>query len=209
LAKNRRRASNNDSTLGYYASIAFIAIVVISEYPRESALGVSLLILAFSIRIYLRKRARIELKKKYGNNADAIELMKLINQLLSLEQYNLSKKKKTKKKELLTLYKRKLQQNQRGYVYFVQEEAMKSVKIGKALDPYHRINNGFNVKIPYKLELVYLVKTENDLETEKLFHDYFSTKRINGEWFELDEKDIEWIRSGEYPETIVNTLVQT
>lgn len=56
------------------------------------------------------------------------------------------------------------------------------------------------------MQLIYLIKSNNIELTEKIFHKIFKEKNIGGEWFNLDEKDIEYIKSGKYPQEIMNSI---
>lgn len=92
-----------------------------------------------------------------------------------------------------------------GFVYFVQEHMNGTFKIGKTKSIEKRMNV-FGVKLPFKNELVFLIKTGNHHQTEVAFHRYFANKRLEGEWFSLSEKDIEWIKNGVYTEEIEFTI---
>lgn len=43
--------------------------------------------------------------------------------------------------------------------------------------------------------MLHFVKSENIDEDEKTFHRMFAAKRTKGEWFKLNENDIEKIRT--------------
>ncbi|MFG6494732.1 GIY-YIG nuclease family protein [Fictibacillus sp. UD] len=49
--------------------------------------------------------------------------------------------------------------------------------------------NVFGVKLPFKNELIYLIKTGNHHQTEVAFHKHFSHKRLVGEWFQLNQDE--------------------
>ena len=92
-----------------------------------------------------------------------------------------------------------------GYVYFVQEHMNGTFKIGKTKHLEKRMNT-FNVKLPFENKLVYVIKTGNHHQTEAAFHKHFSHKRLEGEWFALDKKDIDWIKKGNYTEEINQSI---
>lgn len=92
-----------------------------------------------------------------------------------------------------------------GYVYFVQEHMNGTFKIGKTKNIERRMNV-FNVKLPFKNELIFLVKSGNHHQTEVAFHKYFASKRLEGEWFALNKEDVEWIRAGRYTADIQKTI---
>lgn len=66
-------------------------------------------------------------------------------------------------------------------------------KIGLTTDPDKRMNT-FSVKLPYKVKFVCLIETEQMHKVEKMLHQRFANKRINGEWFALDAEDVEYIK---------------
>lgn len=92
-----------------------------------------------------------------------------------------------------------------GYVYFVQEHMNGTFKNCKTKSIEKRMNV-FGVKLPFKNELVFLIKTGNHHQTEVAFHRYFANKRLEGEWFSLSEKDVEWIKNLGYTEEIEFTI---
>ncbi|MBT2572181.1 GIY-YIG nuclease family protein [Planococcus sp. ISL-110] len=92
-----------------------------------------------------------------------------------------------------------------GYVYFVQEYMTGSFKIGKTKHIDRRMNV-FNVKLPFENKLVFLIKTADHHQTEIAFHQHFSDKRLEGEWFNLTREDLAWIKRGFYTEDIHKTI---
>lgn len=77
------------------------------------------------------------------------------------------------------------------YVYFIQSEY--GYKIGKTKDIKQRLNT-FGVKLPFKFSLFSYIETKRMDDCELYFHDLFSDRRINGEWFNLKEYDFETIK---------------
>lgn len=79
----------------------------------------------------------------------------------------------------------------RGFVYFLAGD--KYVKIGKT----KRLNSrtGFlEVKLPFDCMLIHSIETNDITKCEDHFHDMFDSKRSNGEWFNLDENDIQEVK---------------
>lgn len=74
-----------------------------------------------------------------------------------------------------------------GYVYFIESEF--GWKIGKTRDIIQR-NRVFAVKLPFEYAIRYIIKTHDLSKTERLFHDIFKNKNINGEWFLVTAEDI-------------------
>jgi Meiotically up-regulated gene 113 len=92
-----------------------------------------------------------------------------------------------------------------GYVYFVQEHMNGTFKIGKTKHIEKRMNV-FGVKLPFKNELIYLIKTGNHHQTEVAFHKHFSTKRLEGEWFNLNQDDLTWVKEQNYTNEIFTSI---
>lgn len=99
-------------------------------------------------------------------------------------------------------------QIEKGYIYFIQEDYAGRVKIGKTVNLDQRIEN-FGVKLPFNIELIHSVQSNNHHYTEKLFHVHFNDKRANGEWFDLNDDDIAWIKSGCYTKRLIDSINYT
>jgi hypothetical protein len=74
-----------------------------------------------------------------------------------------------------------------GYVYFLESEF--GWKIGKTRDLKRRFRI-FDVKLPFKFAVRYIIKTHLMNDLEKHFHVYFKDKNLNGEWFLIRSEDI-------------------
>jgi hypothetical protein len=72
------------------------------------------------------------------------------------------------------------------YVYFIKSEY--GYKIGKTKNINKRLKT-FDVKLPFDFHLYAYIETKKMDECEKFFHDIFQEKRINGEWFEINDYD--------------------
>lgn len=83
---------------------------------------------------------------------------------------------------------RKEERTVKGFVYLIKNPLNNSVKIGRTKDLQKRlsaIRNG----LP-QAELFAFKKVENTTYEEREMHKIFKKKRIEREWFALDEKDI-------------------
>lgn len=80
-----------------------------------------------------------------------------------------------------------------GYIYLLQSVSG-AYKIGRSKDPDDRLRT-FEVKLPFEVEYVCTVETANMYELERALHKQFDHKRINGEWFRLEDKDIAAIKA--------------
>ena len=80
------------------------------------------------------------------------------------------------------------------FVYII--ETNNKYKIGIAGDLSNRVRQ-ITTSSPYQVTVLYYHKMnsrKSAIEKEKLLHDKFSTKRLRGEWFELDKDDLDWIK---------------
>lgn len=93
----------------------------------------------------------------------------------------------------------------KGYVYFMQEKLHGSIKIGFTSSIHERMLN-FGIRLPFDIELVHVIYSENATETEQLFHTQYSAKRLNGEWFRIDDEDIHQIKTCKFPDVIQQSI---
>lgn len=70
--------------------------------------------------------------------------------------------------------------------------------------PYYKIGRTNNVdrrmgeicpKLPFEAEIVHVIEAHNMYEIEAELHRLFNEKRANGEWFELSQEDVEWLKT--------------
>ena len=84
-----------------------------------------------------------------------------------------------------------------GFVYLVREKSEGQIKIGKAIDVNNRLKT-FNVKLPFKIDLMYTFECVDYSEAEITLHEFFANKRTNGEWFALDDSDVTLIKNNKF-----------
>ena len=75
-----------------------------------------------------------------------------------------------------------------GYVYLLQSSTG-YWKIGRTHSPNNRLKT-FNVKLPFEVEYKHLIQTDDMYALETKLHERFKEKRINGEWFALNDGDV-------------------
>ncbi len=80
-----------------------------------------------------------------------------------------------------------------GYVYLLKCEN-DLYKIGHTNNPQSRVQT-FKVELPFDVEYTHIIECHDRFAIERYFHEYFADKRIRGEWFNLDETDIEYFRA--------------
>lgn len=87
--------------------------------------------------------------------------------------------------------KRGKKKNRKGYVYILlAENGLR--KIGRTNNPKSRLGSFAMSPIEIDVEKIYAVA--DSLLTEKLLHEKFHSKRVRGEWFCLNESDLETMK---------------
>lgn len=81
------------------------------------------------------------------------------------------------------------------YVYILFDERTCYYKIGKSINPLFR-EKTISSEIP-SVKMIFISPLTNP-ETEKELHKIFNKKRIRGEWFKLNQDDINFIRNFKY-----------
>jgi Meiotically up-regulated gene 113 len=79
--------------------------------------------------------------------------------------------------------------NKKGFTYLVHAENLYRFKIGCAIN-YERRLKELQTSSPVKLHLIAKKKSYDMYAEERKWHSLFKTKRKNGEWFELDYKEV-------------------
>lgn len=80
-----------------------------------------------------------------------------------------------------------------GFVYLLQSPTS-AYKIGRTADPDDRMAT-FSVKLPFEVEYEHLIETSNMYQLESELHARFADRRVNGEWFDLTNEDVAYIKS--------------
>lgn len=94
-----------------------------------------------------------------------------------------------------------------GYVYFIQENFTYTTKIGRS----HNLEDRLRIFIsdfPFNIKLLHYIKTDNYEQIELEFHKHYKSKRVNGEWFLLEEEEITNLKNGNYPSNILKLIKQ-
>jgi hypothetical protein len=79
-----------------------------------------------------------------------------------------------------------------GYVYLLDGGGF--FKIGRKTRPDRRIEQ-MAIQLPWRVSVEHLIGCEDHSEAERALHEKFAAKRTNGEWFELNDEEIAWIKS--------------
>jgi len=80
-------------------------------------------------------------------------------------------------------------------VYFLQEKDNGYVKIGKTKNLRTKTFSPYLML--FEWEVIHTIESSNINSLEKYFHRFYRHKCINGEWFKLDEQDIQDIKTFE------------
>jgi len=80
--------------------------------------------------------------------------------------------------------------NKDGFVYLLRDlDVSGHCKIGRTTRPRQRMKS-FGVLLPFEIELVTMIKTDDCFKLEQKLHLRYAKKRKRGEWFALTDKDI-------------------
>jgi hypothetical protein len=86
-----------------------------------------------------------------------------------------------------------------GYVYLVRSEH--GIKIGKSVNVKHRTRL-FSVKLPFPIKVDHYAKFSDYTQAERTLHVHFHSQRLDGEWFNLSEADVELIKTFGEPQSV-------
>ncbi len=82
-----------------------------------------------------------------------------------------------------------------GFIYLMHAKGTEFFKIGRSFDPTQREYQLNDTKAPFEIELLKQISTAKVKRAEHILHEYFSKKRIRGEWFRLDPFELHTIMS--------------
>ena len=78
-----------------------------------------------------------------------------------------------------------------GSIYLMKCENY--IKIGRAFNPIAR-HYSLKYQTPFEVELLFHQKVRDDKELEAYLHFVFRDKHYKGEWFSLDEEDVNKVK---------------
>ena len=81
---------------------------------------------------------------------------------------------------------------QPGYVYLLRGKDY--YKIGLTTREVAERVSEFSPRLPFEVEMIHSLRVEDVYAAETYLHQRFADKRLNGEWFELSDEDVAWIR---------------
>jgi len=83
--------------------------------------------------------------------------------------------------------RRQLQKPQPGFVYVLQSGPY--YKIGISKEPSRRLAE-IRPRLPFPIELLHLIRTDNMIGTERFMHKSLNHCRLNGEWFRPSSEEL-------------------
>lgn len=89
-----------------------------------------------------------------------------------------------------------------GYVYLIWSQY--GYKIGKAVNVKSRTKL-FEVKLPFPIRVEHYAKFSDYTQAERSLHLHFHAKRMEGEWFELTDDDVAFIKMLGEPQLVNQT----
>jgi len=81
-----------------------------------------------------------------------------------------------------------------GFIYVVEMEGQGIFKIGRTVNIEKRLSQ-FGIQPPFRYKLRFAYRVDNHDRVEHYFHVIFKKSRLNGEWFRLNEIQVEAIRA--------------
>ncbi|WP_052520314.1 GIY-YIG nuclease family protein [Aneurinibacillus migulanus] len=136
-----------------------------------------------------------EARLKTSSNNKFINNLKLIDK-------EISKVENSSKRERTSVFH---ENNKAKFVYLIVEQLYGAIKIGSTKKLDQRIMQ-FGVKLPFDIKIIHILYSENGGDTEKLLHMHFKKKRLNGEWFSLNQEDISNIKNLKLPKHILQSI---
>lgn len=80
-----------------------------------------------------------------------------------------------------------------GYLYVLKALIPDThYKIGLSKEPVTRIES-LGVKLPFPIEPLHIFPTNDMFTCERYLHGKFAGKRVNGEWFRLEQPDLDYL----------------
>lgn len=141
-----------------------------------------------SVNEFLKQIIRAFEQTSYPLDESDLERFQAMRERL---EYELSRR--TNAATATELARKRAWMKKSGYVYLI-ESSHGVYKIGLSRDPQNRIAT-FGILLPFPVEFVCLIQTDDMRALETQLHTRYADKRINGEWFALDTADVEYIKS--------------
>lgn len=83
--------------------------------------------------------------------------------------------------------------NKKGHIYLLKS-AHGHYKIGRSINAENRASL-LDIELPFAIELIHYFTVPDMAKAESELHTMFADKRLNGEWFNLTDEDVNYIKS--------------
>jgi nucleoside 2-deoxyribosyltransferase len=81
-----------------------------------------------------------------------------------------------------------------GFIYLIRADTGE-YKIGRAKNVDQRLASFGGAKHPFKWEVIHTIEVSDACAAERHLHRLYERRRVNGEWFVLNNEDVEFIKS--------------
>lgn len=155
---------------------------------KEGHKEYNIILHAFFIKSYLTELSGM---REFINNSKVrgrfSEFDKLIDNFIDSDSYQLNKERETQDQLQVSIKesKHKIVKKKRQFTYLMLDEHTGYYKIGKSNNPEFREKTLLSQRPTIKL----IESCKRDIEN--LLHEKYCDKRVRGEWFALDGKDVE------------------
>jgi hypothetical protein len=134
---------------------------------------------------YAKKLRETDIPNQIGLDIDSI-IKDCEEQIITIQ-----KEEEKEQQRILANKQKELRKLEVGFIYLIKSDH--GYKIGKSKNLSNRINK-LGIQVPFEHECIYSSKFIGYHNVEKYFHKLFNSKRIKGEWFDLTEDDIIFIK---------------
>lgn len=83
----------------------------------------------------------------------------------------------------------------RGFAYVMHNPSNGLYKLGRSIDPQHRVSGVRKDEDCVSIYVVHQIKTDDCIWLEEKLHILFASWRKHGEWFALQPEDIAWLKA--------------
>lgn len=75
-----------------------------------------------------------------------------------------------------------------GHVYIIEHQGVYKIGIARSVEERMK-----GIKLPHATQVIHTIATNNMYFAERRLHQRFTSRRLNGEWFQLDHDDLQWL----------------
>ena len=114
----------------------------------------------------------------------------------TIDNFNKSKKERQRKlnhEHYKERFDKQEKEKVKGFVYLLKIEGKNQYKIGVTKNLNKRLKQ-ISPKMPFELKIEHKIKHNDIYGMEDELHNKFDDKRIKGEWFKLNDNDVNYIK---------------